>query len=245
MSSKSFAFTTPGNSRAWDEYESCSPDYDSYWSRQRPGDQDRSTHAPWRLFEERVRSGPYGFTRFPSQPYSPARVLAGDVEDRVNPRLRQFVRDAPPQIRREWHLGPEERGLSTKESSKKAPKKKLGKHVYHPTRRAREGDRKDEGERCTICLDAFVPNEHVMMTPCNHMFHPECLVPWVKGHGNCPVCRHALSEREETTGSSSRSSSSSNNHHGNNLAGELSLLIRAMEEAFNWVGRSRDDDSCH
>jgi hypothetical protein len=32
-------------------------------------------------------------------------------------------------------------------------------------------------EKCTICLETFLPGEPVVVIPCNHMFHPGCLAP--------------------------------------------------------------------
>ena len=45
-------------------------------------------------------------------------------------------------------------------------------------------------ERCAICLEDF-EIEEVLVTPCNHIFHEECIIPWVKSHDQCPVCRFA------------------------------------------------------
>jgi hypothetical protein len=43
---------------------------------------------------------------------------------------------------------------------------------------------------CSICLDAFTPEDQVLHTPCKHTFHHTC----VRGHGlrECPNCRTAL-----------------------------------------------------
>ncbi|KAI7979397.1 E3 ubiquitin-protein ligase RNF130 [Camellia lanceoleosa] len=46
----------------------------------------------------------------------------------------------------------------------------------------------EEGKRCGICLMISSLNSLVTLTPSNHMFHEECIVPWVKSHGQCPVC---------------------------------------------------------
>ena len=53
----------------------------------------------------------------------------------------------------------------------------------------KEKEKEQETETCTVCLEDFKPEEEVMLTPCNHMFHEDCIVPWVKSHGQCPICR--------------------------------------------------------
>ncbi|CAL9128348.1 unnamed protein product [Musa textilis] len=228
---------------------------------------EEDLYNPWRLFEERVRTGPFGLTRFPSQPHSPVRilVLSGSTDDRVNPRLTQFIRDSPPRIRGEWHLGqvaePEDQGLTAEEFKKAMGK--LRKQVYsppYPPRRAwkrglfsRRTDTgaddadEEDGKDCTICLEAFLPTDQVLVTPCNHMFHNDCLVPWVKSQGKCPVCRFVLCERKEGA-PVRRSDGGANSYYAPHNARDLDddavpldllTLIRAMEEAFGWVNYAR------
>lgn len=49
------------------------------------------------------------------------------------------------------------------------------------------------GECCTICLREFQKtNAAAKQLPCNHCFHEECLVPWLKVKNTCPTCRHQL-----------------------------------------------------
>ncbi|XAR49524.1 hypothetical protein NMG60_11032759 [Bertholletia excelsa] len=55
-----------------------------------------------------------------------------------------------------------------------------------------EEDDDDERKRCAVCLDDFEPKQMVMLTPCNHMFHEECIVPWLKSRAQCPVCRFVI-----------------------------------------------------
>ncbi|KAF3323792.1 E3 ubiquitin-protein ligase RNF133 [Carex littledalei] len=240
---------------------------------------------PWRLFEERVRTGPFGLSRFPLQPFSPVRILvlsggSGNINNRsnnndgINPRLQRFIQNSPPRIRNEWnvwtameHFEPEDPGLT--ENEFKAAMKRLKKQVYEAPKRAQrrglfggtrstknevEVERTGEGggRECTICLESFVPNEHVLVTPCKHMFHGDCIAPWVKSHGKCPICRLAFCERTES-GGVPLNYNNNNNSNGNNsntrvlsageaavgeeeeLALQLLALVRAMEEAFNWV----------
>lgn len=46
---------------------------------------------------------------------------------------------------------------------------------------------------CAICKDAFMMEEDCMELPCHHIFHSEdCITPWLKRNGTCPVCRFSL-----------------------------------------------------
>ena len=54
----------------------------------------------------------------------------------------------------------------------------------------------ENNKHCNICLENFIPNKNIAMTPCLHAFHIDCIEEW-KQHstenGNtimtCPVCR--------------------------------------------------------
>jgi len=92
------------------------------------------------------------------------------------------------------------------------------------------GENDEDGKRCAVCLEDFQPKEEVMTTPCNHMFHEECIVPWVKSHGQCPNCRFTLFERTVRREASSNNAASIAS--GSNLVDdELVYLIRAMEDS--------------
>jgi hypothetical protein len=48
---------------------------------------------------------------------------------------------------------------------------------------------------CSICLSAIDDNprlEDIMVTPCDHVYHSECLLPWLEQKSQCPICRAAL-----------------------------------------------------
>lgn len=43
---------------------------------------------------------------------------------------------------------------------------------------------------CSICLNDFCKGEKVSVLPCGHVFHYQCIVPWLgKQSKVCPVCR--------------------------------------------------------
>ncbi|KAI9310950.1 hypothetical protein BX666DRAFT_1868669 [Dichotomocladium elegans] len=40
---------------------------------------------------------------------------------------------------------------------------------------------------CAICKDEFARSELEVELPCAHLFHPDCIKPWLKMNGTCPV----------------------------------------------------------
>ncbi|KAK8834556.1 hypothetical protein M9Y10_011915 [Tritrichomonas musculus] len=49
---------------------------------------------------------------------------------------------------------------------------------------------------CSICLDQFEEGTNIIILPCKHAFHPDCLSPWLKIHSECPSCRHKLPSKQ-------------------------------------------------
>ncbi|KAM3215419.1 hypothetical protein ACQJBY_008241 [Aegilops geniculata] len=48
-------------------------------------------------------------------------------------------------------------------------------------------------ERCPVCLNAFVEGDSLRLLPhCSHVFHPECIDPWLHQRATCPLCRANL-----------------------------------------------------
>lgn len=49
-------------------------------------------------------------------------------------------------------------------------------------------------EECTICLEQLNQKSNTLyLTPCCHLFHEECVDPWIqKGSSTCPCCRKDL-----------------------------------------------------
>ncbi|CAH8308892.1 unnamed protein product [Eruca vesicaria subsp. sativa] len=50
-----------------------------------------------------------------------------------------------------------------------------------------------EDDDCAVCKDEMsIGSEAVVLLPCNHKYHGECIVPWLRTRNTCPVCRYEL-----------------------------------------------------
>jgi hypothetical protein len=45
---------------------------------------------------------------------------------------------------------------------------------------------------CAVCLEPMGGGEMVARLPCLHLFHHDCIGPWILRAGRCPVCKHRV-----------------------------------------------------
>lgn len=52
------------------------------------------------------------------------------------------------------------------------------------------GGGSEEAVTCSVCLGSFQTGETVRLLPvCLHLYHVECIDPWLDAHSTCPICR--------------------------------------------------------
>ncbi|KFK36864.1 hypothetical protein AALP_AA4G181500 [Arabis alpina] len=50
----------------------------------------------------------------------------------------------------------------------------------------------DSQSHCAVCKENFELKSSARQMPCNHIYHPDCILPWLAIRNSCPVCRHEL-----------------------------------------------------
>jgi hypothetical protein len=45
---------------------------------------------------------------------------------------------------------------------------------------------------CSVCISTINVGDECIITDCNHMFHLDCINPWLNNHHTCPNCRANL-----------------------------------------------------
>ncbi|RCH80946.1 hypothetical protein CU097_003914, partial [Rhizopus azygosporus] len=84
-----------------------------------------------------------------------------------------------------------------------------------PKRGLTEKEKSQEAD-CAVCKDAFEATEQVIQLPCEHIFHDDCIKPWLKLNSTCPVCRHSVLPDQQEHSQQSDLNNREQGQQGNN-----------------------------
>ncbi|KAG5552731.1 hypothetical protein RHGRI_010736 [Rhododendron griersonianum] len=130
---------------------------------------EHTSFAPWLLFSGQV-SADSGLEELFNQAVGVRRGNGGDYF--VGPGLEEFIE----QLARD-RSGP-------------APAPKASIDAIPTVKISQKHLRSDA--HCAVCKEKFELGSHARKLPCKHIYHSDCIVPWLVQHNSCPVCRQEL-----------------------------------------------------
>ncbi|ESQ44427.1 hypothetical protein EUTSA_v10006102mg [Eutrema salsugineum] len=90
-----------------------------------------------------------------------------------------------------------------------------------PTIKITQKHLKSSDSHCPVCKDEFELKSEAKQMPCNHIYHSDCIVPWLVQHNSCPVCRKELPSRGSSSSTQSDQNRSTNGNRRRNLFSNL------------------------
>ncbi|XP_010257723.1 PREDICTED: E3 ubiquitin-protein ligase RING1-like [Nelumbo nucifera] len=91
-----------------------------------------------------------------------------------------------------------------------------------------------ENLQCSVCLDDLEIGTEAKEMPCKHKFHSGCILPWLKLHSSCPICRFRIPADESKLASDG---SGNSENRGENSSGVGPRGGEGSEEGGNGNGR--------
>ncbi|XP_024262331.1 E3 ubiquitin-protein ligase RNF115 isoform X1 [Oncorhynchus tshawytscha] len=108
----------------------------------------------------------------------------GGLDAVITELLGQFESTGPPPAEKEMISSLPTVNISQEQTGGFQPSRNT-----KPTASMGEEDTRLE---CPVCREEYTVGESVKQLPCLHYFHSDCIVPWLKLHDTCPVCRKSL-----------------------------------------------------
>ncbi|CAD5206672.1 unnamed protein product [Bursaphelenchus okinawaensis] len=62
----------------------------------------------------------------------------------------------------------------------------------------------ENGTQCTTCFDNFELDQEVAQLNCKHIFHKDCITPWLERQKTCPICRQPVDPSQWPEGEKDR-----------------------------------------
>lgn len=180
--------------------------------QQKRGERNEAAQRTTDALHLMVRDGPWLTTRtlrpmIPDQPNIPLFIEESNVR-RLDDRSGLVV-STPPQLMMyvdgEFVWIPASRvpdalnfiallGLQTEEG----PSPAAPEHIEDLPTVSIQQETVDTGGRCNVCLEDFNIDEQVRELPCHHLYHSDCIVPWLQLNGTCPACREPISSAQQS-----------------------------------------------
>ncbi|KAK6153211.1 hypothetical protein DH2020_012850 [Rehmannia glutinosa] len=77
-----------------------------------------------------------------------------------------------------------------------------------------------DSSQCAVCTDCFELDGEAKQMPCKHIYHKDCILPWLELHNSCPICRYELPTDDpdyENQRTGQTNDNRSRNSNGSNL----------------------------
>ncbi|KAG5248393.1 E3 ubiquitin-protein ligase [Salix suchowensis] len=76
-----------------------------------------------------------------------------------------------------------------------------------------EEHERHDGVACAICKDLLPIDTEVNQLPCLHLYHPDCILPWLSARNSCPLCRYEFPTDDKDYEESKQNSSTRTGIH--------------------------------